>query len=201
MKQPLFLLDIDGVANIFDGWIPSDETEPFISKSGETKYRRRHVAPAHLREAWAAGYSLLLDPRHPEWIAEIEAAGFDSVWATMWQDRAATEFAPVAGFGSSWDHLDFHSFHQVGEWRRTGAGVGSYKWPGITAVLGDDTPGIWVDDDMEPWQHAWAEARTERGIPTLFIQPETHRGMTRDHVNQVLAFARSLAPTLAGATS
>lgn len=199
-ERPLFLLDIDGVTNVFDGWV--HEIDEFMTRvTGKTFYARQRTAPAHLRASWAAGYSLLLNPMHPAWIAEIEAAGFDTCWATMWQGSAATDFGPVAGFGTGWDHIDFHAFHQDDAWRnagRTGLGVGGYKAPGIEAVAGD-TPTIWVDDDLQPANYAWADRRNAAGIPTLLLQPDPAVGMTRAHIDAALEFAADLdlTPVLA----
>jgi hypothetical protein len=186
-KGPLFLLDIDGVVNLFDAWIPTGR----VWWDTKGRMRQDRVAPAHLREAVAASYRLLLNPSHPEWIAEIVDAGYDPVWATMWQDRAWL-FGEQAGFGVDWDYIDFDSFRpQFGEQRMTGNGVGTYKHPGIVHVFGD-RPGVWVDDDMTPFQHEWARKRTEAGIPTLFIQPDPEFGITREHIDQILEFARDL---------
>ena len=61
-NQPLVLVDIDGVVNIFDGWIVVRD-EWMIEKFGKVYTRRE--APAHLRADRANGYSLLLNPAPP----------------------------------------------------------------------------------------------------------------------------------------
>jgi hypothetical protein len=186
-QTPLFLLDIDGVLNLFDAW---EQTGPTWWDT-KGRMRRNTKAPAHLREARSGGYSLLLHPDHPDMIAEIEGA-FETVWATMWQSSAHL-FGTIAGFGVDWGYIDFDSFHEGTEFgRMTGGGVGSYKDKGIKAILGSQ-PGVWVDDDMTPAQHAWAQRRTEDGIPTLFIQPDPEFGMTREHFERIMAFANEVA--------
>lgn len=185
-NKPLFLLDIDGVLNLFDAWVPSGPA--YWTVNGIRKQPR--VAPDHLRQARVQGYDLLLHPEHPEWVAEIEQH-FEPVFATMWQSGAYL-FGQKAGFGVDWDYIDFDSYRpQYGGKRMTGNGVGTYKHPGIVDILGD-RPGVWVDDDMTPYQKEWAQKRTEAGIPTLFIQPDPEFGMTREHVDQILDFARAL---------
>ena len=185
-EKPLFLLDIDGVLNLFDAWVPSGPA--YWTTKGIRRQPR--VAPDHLRQGRAQGYDLLLHPEHPELVAEIEQR-YDTVWATMWQSGAYI-FGREAGFGVDWDYIDFDSYRpQYGEQRMTGNGVGTYKHPGIVDTLGD-RPGIWVDDDMTPFQHEWAQKRTEAGIPTKFIQPDPEFGMTREHFEQILEFAESL---------
>ena len=192
MDKPIFMLDVDGVSNAFDAWV-YEQDEWLTRVTGKPQYSGQRVAPQHLVADGAAGFGLLLDPRHKDWIAEIEAAGFDMVWGTMWQESAGRHFAPVAGYGHDWEYVPFSQFRQIQDFAMTGYGVGSFKWPGITAVLGDDLPGIWVDDDMEDWQIEWAEARTAAGVPTLFLRPDPVEGMTREHVDQVLAFAAQFA--------
>ena len=188
-NQPLVLVDIDGVVNIFDGWIVTRD-EWMIEKFGKVYTRRE--APAHLRADRANGYSLLLNPAHPEWLAEVEAAGADMMWSTMWQDLARTHFAPVAGFGHDWDHIDFHAHHSAGAWRnagRTGQGVGGYKHPGIDETAGT-RPVVVIDDDLSDINYRWAERRNGLGWPTLLIQPDPALGITREQIEDILDFVR-----------
>ena len=151
MTKPIFMLDVDGVANAFDAWINTRD-EWMTGKLGRPYGGR--VAPEGYSEEYAAGYRLLVPVDMRGWIAEIEATGLDPCWATMWQDRAVSDLAPVVGWGSGWDWIDFHSFQETG---------------------------------------LWAERRTAAGIPTLFIQPDPAVGMTREHTDQVLAFAAQFA--------
>ena len=186
-NRPLFLLDIDGVVNLFDAW----ERTGKVWWDTKGRMQQHKTAPAHLREALVQGYRLLLHPEHPEMVAEFEDR-FECVWATMWQDRAWYAGLEL-GFGMDWDYIDFDSYRierPVGQ--MTGIGIGNIKNPGIIDILGD-RPGVWVDDDMTPAQIAWAQKRTEAGIPTLFIQPDPEFGMTWDHYHQIIAFAEDLA--------
>lgn len=180
-EKPLFLLDIDGVVNLFNAWIPVGK----VWWDTKGRMRQNTKAPAHLTEVVVAGYRLLLHPEHPEMIAEIETA-FEPLWATMWQHNA-WQAGLELGFGVDWDFIDFDSYHDE-RGRRTGLGVGNHKHPGIVDALGN-RPGVWVDDDMTPAQKAWAQRRTEAGIPTLFIQPDPKFGLTREHFDQIMAFA------------
>lgn len=165
MDTPLVLMDIDGVVNAFGA---------------------KHPIPAHQRFARAGRYTVVLDERHPEWMLEMEARA-EMCWATMWQYNAATQFAPVAGFGEDWEYIDFDSFHgTLGA--RTGNGVVNHKWPGILASVGEDQPLVYVDDDMRPDHHRWAALRNEAGIPTLFIQPDPEHGLTRAQYERIIDF-------------
>jgi hypothetical protein len=188
INKPLFLLDIDGVLNLFDARIPTGK------HWWDTKGRMRveTTIPEHLRAVRVAGYELVLHPDHPDMIELVESE-FEPVWATMWQSNAWRAGLEL-GFGVDWDYIDFdsyYSFEQRAERLRMGAGVGPYKQPGIADVLGD-RPGVWVDDDMTPEQLAWAKERTAAGIPTLFIQPDPATGMTWDHVDAIITFAEDL---------
>ncbi len=181
----IVMIDIDGVCNVFDGW--EVEVDEWMSAHTKKPWIRNRKAPAHLKATRARGYNLLLNPEHPEWMAEIEDTGAEMVWGTMWVHTAATEFAPVAGFGAAWSHIPFNDYHVNTSGRRMGEGVANYKMPGI-ADWAEDRPVVWVDDDLTPAEHAWAARRNARGLPTLFIQPDPAVGMTRAHVEQILDF-------------
>jgi hypothetical protein len=175
----MLLLDVDGVLNAFDAWELIDPDQPL---------RRGNVrAPQGWRHADADGYQLLLHPDHPEWVAQL-ATQFDMVWATMWQERAPVALAPVVGFGADWPWIDFAAHHDHVTAQRTGIGIGSYKFPGVVATVGD-RPMVWIDDDLEPAIYEWAAERDESGIPTLLVQPFPDEGWTRAELDAVLAFA------------
>ena len=192
MPNVTVYLDIDGVVNVFDGWrLISDDW--MTEKMGKPFYRSE--APEHLTPSFAAGYSLLLNPQHPEWLGEIEAAGAEFCWSTMWQDRAVTEFAPVAGFGSGWEYVDFHAHQKTLDWKRMrGAGVGAYKLPGWIAVNNDTDPIVIIDDDLEHVVYNWAAYRRAEGGPTLLIEPSPREGLTRAHVDTILEFVAEHTP-------
>jgi hypothetical protein len=180
----MLLLDVDGVLNAFGAWELIDPGQPM---------RRGNVrAPSRWHHARADGYQLLLRPEHRDWVARLEQR-FEMVWATMWQERAVVALAPVVGFGADWAWIDFtaHQDHITGQ--RTGVGIGSYKFPGVVATVGD-RPMVWVDDDLEPAIYEWAARRDESGIPTLLVQPSPEEGWTRAELDAVLAFADAVAP-------
>lgn len=178
--KPLLLLDIDGVLNAYGRtYLDADAAE----RQHDDKYY----------QAVAEGYLLFLHKNHAEYVEELESR-FEVMWATMWQWRAP-RFGEVAGYGQSWDFINFDLIRgrtaQSREIGMRGAGVGSYKWPGVLHTAAD-RPFVWIDDDLEPWQHAWAEERHRAGTGTLFIQPNIWEGLTREHVNTAVNFADSL---------
>ena len=181
--RPLLLLDVDGVLNAFGAWTLVDDSLPM---------RRDNVrAPAGWHSTRVDGYHLLLNPAHAEWV-EALSERFDMVWATMWQDRAPAALAPEVGFGADWPYIDFQRHQSHRTTRRTGLGVGSYKFPGVVATVGD-RPMVWIDDDLEPAIYEWAAKRDAEGIPTLLVQPSPAEGWTKAEFDAVIAFAASVA--------
>lgn len=146
--------------------------------------------PEGFRRARADGYELLLRPEHVEWVAML-GQRFDMVWATMWQERATSQLAPVVGFGQDWPWIDFTAHQAHVTTQRTGVGVGSYKFPGVVATA-VDRPMVWIDDDLEASIYEWAAARNAGGIPTLLVQPRPEEGWTSAELAAVEAFADSL---------
>lgn len=178
----MLLLDVDGVLNAFGAWTLIDDELPL---------RRDNVrAPSGWRSQRVDGYHLLLNPEHAEWVGTLSER-FEMVWATMWLDRAPIALAPVVGFGADWPFIDFRRYQSHRTTQRTGVGVGSYKFPGVVATVGD-RPMVWIDDDLEPAIYEWAAERDSGGIPTLLVQPLPDEGWTRAELDAVLAFADAL---------
>lgn len=180
-SRPLLLMDVDGVLNAFGAW---DRLLAGLDPTGDED------GPT-LRPARADGYHLLINRDHARWLARLESL-FEIVWATMWQERAPAAFAPHLGIGDTWPWIDFSHYATSDVKGRTGAGVAGYKFPGVLATVGE-RPAVWVDDDLDPFHHEWAEARTAAGIPTLVVQPFPDTGWTRAEFEQVLAFGQSLS--------
>jgi hypothetical protein len=182
VDRPLLLLDVDGVLNAFQAWELIDPEAPML--------RGNVRAPHGWRHAQADGYQLLLNPEHADWVKRLSRQ-FEMVWATMWQQRAPLALAPTVGFGADWPWIAFDSYQHRATSQRTGLGVGSYKFPGVVATVGN-RPMVWVDDDLEPAIYEWAAERDAGGIPTLLVQPSPHEGWTPAELEAVLAFADSL---------
>ena len=182
-QRPLLLLDIDGVLNAFAAW---RLVQGPVDRDG------LHVPPSDgYRVARANGWNLLIPAEAPRWVARMEAH-LDIVWSTMWAANAVEHFAPIAGFGSTWDWIDFtaHAEGLLGE--RWGVGVGDHKHAGIVATVGN-RPAAVIDDDLAPITRVWASTREDEGIPTMTLKPDPAVGLTEAHVDAVVEFARRVA--------
>ncbi|MDB5170772.1 MAG: hypothetical protein JWO35_466 [Candidatus Saccharibacteria bacterium] len=51
----------------------------------------------------------------------------------------------------------------------------------------------WVDDFVEPREHAWADDRDQNHARTLLIQPNRHRGIQPHHMQQLTDWVGSVA--------
>jgi hypothetical protein len=171
--RPLLLVDIDGVLNAFDA----------------------HRLTEDHRRTVVGGYLVTLDRRHPAWFDEL-AQYADICWATMWQAMAGPVFGRAAGLGTDWPYLDFDSAWTRSSRRRTGVGVGGYKWPLIEPLGDSDRPLLWIDDDMTDDQLRWSRARNAAGKPTMFVRPDPADGFTYDQYQQVLTFLHNNTGTV-----
>lgn len=115
-------------------------------------------------------------PAHGPWITE--AAGvLDVVWATGWADEANRLLAPL---------LHLAPLPVVG--------MPPVPFPpdakvGRIAAYAQQRPAAWVDDFHKPLARRWAAGRTS---PTLLVTTDPAVGLTRAHVDRVLAWARGL---------
>ena len=100
---------------------------------------------------------------------------YEIVWATSWCDEANREVAPLVGLP------ELPVLEVTAHFR---------KLELVRAHAGEEQPIAWVDDRLEPPAWEWAGARAGR---SLLIRPESRFGLTPEHVDELLAFARSFA--------
>jgi hypothetical protein len=113
---------------------------------------------------------------HGEWISELRHA-FDVAWATAWNDKANRLLAPILGIAAlPVVTMPSPPFQPCD------------KLPPIVRFA-EHRPAVWLDDlhPAEAW--TWAAARPE---PTLLIPVAPAVGLTREAVEQALAWARQL---------
>lgn len=122
-------------------------------------------------------YVPVLIPEAGAWLTEL-AARFDLCWATTWEHVANEQVAPAIGIGPlpviEFD-MDYHA--------RTP------KLASASAFVGN-RPCAWIDDDLGRDAIAWADGRS---VPTLLVHVDAAEGLTRRNVDQLLAWAASLA--------
>jgi hypothetical protein len=120
-------------------------------------------------EAWFAAV-------HGDWLHELSES-FELVWASAWGYTANAVVGPILSIPElafvPFPPLPFHP---------------SEKVPAIDAFVGE-RPAAWIDDLLTDEAHAWAAARPH---PTLLVPAEPHVGLTREHVDELLAWPRSL---------
>jgi hypothetical protein len=137
------------------------------------------------------GFPLWLTPQHGQWLTELGEV-FRVVWATAWQHDANTHIAPRIGLAKPLPVIEFGPRRRSSAWH--------WKLPDVSRVVGDERPFAWLDDEFGPADLAWAAERTAEGAPTLLLACDPLVGMTRQHVEEALAWAAEL-PVTAGKAS
>lgn len=120
--------------------------------------------------------------QHGAWLTEL-AGHYDLVWGSAWGLVVHEKLSPI---------LQLHEFAYV-------------PMPDIPFPPADKVPAIdryvgckpvaWIDDMIVEEARAWAAARM---APTLLVETDPAVGMTRGHVEQLLAWAAALPAMGAG---
>jgi len=104
---------------------------------------------------------------------------FELVWATGWEEKA-NEYLPLI-LELPFKELPSLTFDG-------GAVFGSAHWKlGAIDDYAGDRPAAWIDDNLDERCRAWA---ADRGAPTLLVQTEPSTGMSDEHVEQLLRWAK-----------
>lgn len=107
-------------------------------------------------------------------------ARFDLAWCTGWEDRANDHLPRLLGTPGPLPVVYFG--------RNPGRGNAHWKLDAIDAFVGD-RPAAWIDDALNEQCVAWAADRNARGIATLLVETAPSRGMQREHLDALIAFA------------
>lgn len=113
---------------------------------------------------------------HGRWLHELSDR-FDMVWGSSWIEADRALLATV---------LDLPAFVGAVD-LSTGQFDPALKVPAVDQLAGD-RPLAWIDDLLKP--NAWEWAR-QRSVPTLLVPIDPSIGLTRAHVDHLLAWATS----------
>jgi hypothetical protein len=111
------------------------------------------------------------------------AEHFELVWCTGWEGRADEYLPHVLSLPAG---LPFLTFDGV-----PGATPRHWKLDAIERYAGPHRPLAWIDDDHEGC-HEWA---AERPGPTLLVTTDPAVGVTADHVEELVLWARHVPIT------
>ena len=112
---------------------------------------------------------------HRDWLHQL-ASVYELVWATGWGEEANRLLSPFFGLPTYPVVPLPHRFEP------------SDKVPAIDGIAGDRS-AAWVDDMLSMAVHEWATART---APTLLVDVDSATGLTRPHVDRLLAWVAGL---------
>jgi hypothetical protein len=114
-------------------------------------------------------------------LLERLAARFELVWATGWEEKANEYLPHLLRLGRALPVLTFDG--------RAVFGSAHWKLRAIDEYAGD-RPAAWIDDFLDDECRAWA---ARRDAPTLLVETESATGLTERHVEELLAWARTVA--------
>lgn len=159
--RPLLFLDIDGVLNPL-----SPDPEQFT----------QHPVDA---------FTVNISAEHGTWLKEL-ADRFELVWATTWEHHANEHIGPLLGLPEL-PVVEFSTYRrQPGDPRfRIIQLLDARKWAPILRHA-DGRPFAWIDDVIP--MRIKRQALPYRGIKLIHVNP--HDGLTRHHVDKLLAWSR-----------
>jgi HAD domain in Swiss Army Knife RNA repair proteins len=122
----------------------------------------------------------------PHWISGTAGARlarlhatFECVWCTGWEDRADEHLPRLLDLPSGWHHLTFPDEPTI---------AAHWKLSAIEAYAGENRAVAWIDDAHDDTCHEWAATRPG---PTLLVATNPAVGITNEHVETLLNFARA----------
>jgi len=161
-------LDVDGVINAWhaDKAWPSKNIGEATSRSGTYSI---HWAPAM--------------------VAELMAMDLELVWATTWEQEAATSIAPLIGWSEA-EKSRWLSLESVRENVKFGMlhTYGSIAWknPAVRQDQEDSpSPFIWIDDEM-----GFQDMNMARDIGGLAIWSDPYRGIQPDDIEKMKQYIK-----------
>ena len=104
---------------------------------------------------------------------------YELIWATGWEDRANDHLPLLLGLPGELPCLRFDG--------RARFGTAHWKLEALERYSGDRALA-WVDDSLDQSCHQWAAGRR---APTLLVPTESHVGITEEHTETLLEWARA----------
>jgi hypothetical protein len=104
---------------------------------------------------------------------------YELVWASGWEDRANDHLITILGLPEELPYLTFGGTARFGTAHWKLGRIGEYA---------DGRPLAWIDDSIDERCREWAEQRPD---PTLLIETESDIGLTDDHVETLIDWAKT----------
>ncbi|ONI71153.1 hypothetical protein ALI144C_52510 [Actinosynnema sp. ALI-1.44] len=164
-------VDVDGVLAIDPGLVAGGQA---LTKLGYRPYEFDGLSP----DGRPAVGTVWLNPAHGVWLRELLNWGAELAWATSWGVRAADWIAP---------RLELPEMPVI-EVPNAGPAFGWSAKVGPILQWVANRPLAWLDDQYGGKEYGWAEDRRDDGIPTLIVSVGAGRGLTRQHVDDVITW-------------
>lgn len=179
MAKPraVLILDIDGTINPFYARMAKEQGQAAFENFSEYAIEDGAFGKA---SAFLEGELLV------RLFGELKAAGVELVWGSAWNEGSNLALS-MLGSEERWpailfsDGIDFSP--SIMSWKLST--VRSY----VETHYGGQMPLIWLDDELYEDAESWLASR---GSEYLFISPDSNRGLTGSHWQQVLDFVASL---------
>jgi hypothetical protein len=108
------------------------------------------------------------------------AGSYELAWCSGWEEKANDHLPSALGLPQPLPHVTFDCGHET---------LAHWKLGGIDAFVGADRAIAWVDDAHCPATREWAARRTG---PTRLVETHPATGLTDEHVEDLLEWARAL---------
>lgn len=172
-RKPWLFLDLDGVVSP----VPPQSAKARISRSGP---------PAGYRTWPGAIYDMYVDERLADWARQLDDL-YDVVWSSTWGETLLPVVATPLGL-DHWPVLPI----ALTDGSDAGAGALGQKVKAIARHLALDPRAFaWCDDYLT--RKSLPLPLRPLGLPYLLVSPAARKGLTPEHVERLLNFARQQA--------
>jgi hypothetical protein len=110
-------------------------------------------------------------------------SAFELAWCTGWEEKADEYLPHALGLPERFPHVNLADAVPTVQ--------GHWKLDAIDRYAGSERAVAWIDDAHEERCWNWAEARPG---PTLLVTTEPASGITEEHVDVLLEWARDTRP-------